>query len=391
MSQHRPVIVVGGGIGGLASALALAREGFDVRVLERAPAFSEVGAGIQLGPNMMRALSLLGLKDRVLASAWIPNRLVLRDALNGSEVTCVPAGAALLQRFGEPYALTHRADFLAILVDACHNEPRIELSTGSRVETMVDDGETVVVEVEGGETLEGSALIGADGLWSQVREQLIGDGPPRVSGHIAYRGVLPRAEVPEDLWSPDMTVWVGPRTHLVHYPLRGGELYNLVAVFHSDRYTEGYNEAGDPEELWSHFRGERPEVRRLLERIDAWKFWVLCDRDPRRGWSKGRTTLVGDAAHPMLQYLAQGAAMAVEDAICVTRELADANGDAAPAFERYEQQRVLRTGRAQVMARVYGEAFHADHVTADLRDEMLAGRTSDQSLESMAWLYDYQP
>lgn len=391
MSEHRPILTVGGGIGGLASALALAREGFDVRVLEQAPEFGEVGAGIQLGPNMIRALAQLGLADRVLADAWLPDNLVLRDALDGSEVTCVPAGDGLRERFGEPYALTHRADLLATFLEACRDEPRIELSTDRRVEAVVDDGETVVAEIEGGETVEGSALIGADGLWSRVREQVIGDGPPRVAGHIAYRGVLPRAEVPDDLWSPDMTVWVGPRTHLVHYPLRGGQFYNLVAVFHSDRYTEGYDEAGDAEELWSHFRGERPEVRRLLERIDVWKFWVLCDRDPRRGWSKGRVTLLGDAAHPMLQYLAQGAAMAVEDAVCVARELAMADGDPAVAFERYEERRVLRTGRAQIMARVYGEAFHAGHVTAELRNEMLAGRTAEQAWESMAWLYEYQP
>jgi 3-hydroxybenzoate 6-monooxygenase len=385
------IAIVGGGIGGLACAMALARCGFAVRVLEQASEFHEIGAGIQLGPNLIRALDHLGLRDRVLADAWFPGNLVVRDALDGSRITDIPVGDGFLKRFGQPYALTHRADFLAVLVDACRAHPNVQLLTDHRIAGVVDRDGRMVIGLDNGDTIAAPAVIGADGLWSRVRDHVIGDGTPRPVGHIAYRGVLRDVDVPTQLWSPDMTVWLGPRTHLVHYPLRRGALYNLVAVFHSDRYKEGYDEAGDVNELWRHFGGEHRDVRALLERIDVWKFWVLCDREPRRGWTKGRVTLLGDAAHPMLQYLAQGAAMAVEDAVCLAEELVRAEGDPLVAFPRYENSRVLRTGRVQLMARVYGDVFHAADVARELRNQWLRGRTPEQGWEGMAWLYDYDP
>jgi 2-polyprenyl-6-methoxyphenol hydroxylase-like FAD-dependent oxidoreductase len=386
-----PITLVGGGIGGLASAIALARRGFQVRVLEQAPKFEEIGAGIQLGPNMLRSLQHLGLRDQVLGDAWRPGNLLVRDALDGSTIDCIPVGDGFRARFGEPYALTHRADLLATLEAACQAEPNVTLLTDRRVVDIVERDDRVVVALHDGESFETPALIGADGLWSKVRDHVVGDGDPRVSGHIAYRAVLRAEDVPEELWSPDMTAWFGPRTHLVHYPLRRGTLYNLVAVFHSERYREGYDAVGDVEELWLHFGDEHRDVRALLERIDVWRFWVLCDRDPLRGWTKGRVTLLGDAAHPMLQYLAQGAAMAVEDGVCLAFELARADGDPRAAFPRYEEQRVLRTGRAQIMARVYGDVFHATNVARELRNQMLQARTPEQSWESMAWMYDHDP
>jgi salicylate hydroxylase len=384
-------LVVGGGIAGLTCALSLAQRGFGVRVLEQAPELAEIGAGIQLGPNMNRALDQLGLRDRVLADAWFPDQLVLRDACDGSTVTTIAVGEGFRARFGHPYAVTHRADLLDVLADACERDPRVELLTSRCVREIVDHGDRVAVAVDGGETFEGPGLVGADGIWSTVREHVIGDGRPKPVGHIAYRAVLPRDEVPDELWSPDMTIWAGPRIDLVHYPLRRGELFNLVAVFHSDRYAEGWDEAGDPLELRRHFEGTHDRVRTLLERIETWRFWVLCDREPRRGWSRGRVTLAGDAAHPMLQYLAQGAAQAVEDAVCLAQELARADGDPLAAFPRYEERRVLRAGRAQVMARVYGDAYHASDVTRELRDRFLAGRTPEQGWDSVAWLYDHDP
>jgi salicylate hydroxylase len=225
-------------------------------------------------------------------------------------------------------------------------------------------------------------------MWSKIRQKVVGDGPPRVSGHIAYRAVLKREEVPDDLWSPDVMLWAGPKTHFVHYPLRRGTLYNLVAVFHSDRYVEGWNTEGAKDELFARFKGQRPEVQRLLERIETWRMWVLCDREPIKEWTKGRVTLLGDAAHPMLQYLAQGACMATEDAVCLAEKLAAAPDDVPAAFRAYQQQRYLRTGRVQIMARVYGEFYHAGGVAAELRYNALHGRSPEQSYDGMAWLYD---
>lgn len=382
-----PILIAGGGIGGLAAAYALARKGFAVRLLEQASEFREVGAGIQLGPNIFRALEALGLSEAVLADAWQPGAQEMRCALSGELVARIPLGQAFRARFGQPYAVTHRADIHGVFLHACQSSNLISLETRRRVAGVVDKGDHVSVMLASGDEISGQALIGCDGVWSNVRAAIVGDGAPRVSGHIAYRAVLKRADVPEDLWRPDVVLWAGPRTHLVHYPLRRGELYNLVAVFHSDRYVEGWNTEVDPSELWAHFKGQRPEVMRLLERIETWRMWVLCDREPVKRWSRGRITLLGDAAHPMLQYLAQGACMAAEDAYCLGEKLAEQPDDVAAAFQSYQDARYLRTGRVQIMARVYGEFYHARGVAAELRNQMLGARTAHDWYEGIAWLY----
>ncbi|MDQ2954266.1 MAG: 3-hydroxybenzoate 6-monooxygenase [Pseudomonadota bacterium] len=382
-----PFLIAGGGIGGLVTAYALACKGLPVRVLEQAAEFREVGAGIQLGPNIFRALEKIGLKDAVLADAWQPGGQEMRCALSGELITAMPLGDAYFSRFQQPYAVTHRADIHGVYLQACQNNNLITLETQREVVDFADDGERVTVILKDGERVQGRALIGCDGLWSTIRAKILGDGAPRVSGHIAYRAVLKRADVPDDLWRPDIVLWAGPRTHFVHYPLRRGALYNLVAVFHSDRYVEGWNSEGDTALLHAHFKGQRPEVLRLLERIDTWRFWVLCDREPVRDWSKGRVTLLGDAAHPMLQYLAQGACMATEDAVWLAEKVATQPDDIPAAFRAYQQQRYLRTARVQIMARVYGEFYHARGVTAELRNTMLAARTPEQAYEGIAWLY----
>lgn len=385
---ERPFIVAGGGIGGLATAHSLARKGYPVRVLEQAPEFKEVGAGIQLGPNIFRALERIGLKDEVLADAHTPTGMEMRDALTGRLITRVPLGENSLKQFGQPYAVTHRTDIHAAFLNACRSNNLIALENNQRVDSYDDHGGHISVTLASGERAEGRALIGCDGMWSKIRERIVGDGKPRVSGHIAYRGVLKREEVPQDLWRPDIVLWAGPRTHFVHYPLRRGELYNLVAVFHSDHYEEGWNAEGSKELLWQHFKGERPEVLRMLERIDTWRMWVLCDREPVKNWSNNRVTLLGDAAHPMLQYLAQGACMATEDAVILAEKIAEQPDDIPAAFLAYQNARYLRTARVQIMARVYGEFYHARGPTAELRDQMLSSRTPQDSYEGIAWLYN---
>lgn len=383
-----PFLVAGGGIGGLVTAYALASKGFPVRVFEQAPEFKELGAGIQLGPNIFRALERIGLKLEMLDDAWIPGLLQMRDALTGEEITTVPLGDSFIDRFKQPYAVTHRADIHNVYLKACEGSNLISLENSRRVDDFIDRGDRVTIRLEGGEEAEGRALIGCDGMWSKVREKVVGDGAPRVSGHIAYRAVLKREEVPDELWRPDVMLWAGPKTHFVHYPLRRGQLYNLVAVFHSDRYVEGWNAEGAKDELFARFAGQRPEVLRLLERIETWRMWVLCDREPIKEWSKGRATLLGDAAHPMLQYLAQGACMATEDAVCLAEKVAATPDDVPGAFHAYQQQRYLRTGRVQIMARVYGEFYHARGVAAELRYAALHGRNAQDSYDGMAWLYD---
>ena len=382
-----PFLISGGGIGGLVTAYALAHRGFPVRVFEQSPEFREVGAGIQLGPNIFRVLEKIGLKEAILADAHRPPAQEMRDALTGKLIANIPLDDKFMARFGQPYAVTHRADIHGTFLKACQSSNLIALENSRRVDGYEDHGDRVSVTLENGERALGRALIACDGMWSSIRERIVGDGKPRVSGHIAYRAVLKREEVPKDLWRPDVVLWAGPRTHFVHYPLRRGELYNLVAVFHSDHYEEGWNAEGSKEVMRAHFKMQVPQVQRLLELIETWRMWVLCDREPVKNWTQGRVTLLGDAAHPMLQYLAQGACMATEDAVVLADKVAEAPDDLPAAFAAYQQARYLRTARTQVMARVYGEFYHARGVTAELRDMAVGGRTTEESYDGIAWLY----
>jgi 2-polyprenyl-6-methoxyphenol hydroxylase-like FAD-dependent oxidoreductase len=389
MSKDDPFLIVGGGIGGLAAALALARVGLPSLVLEQSASFREIGAGIQLSPNAFRMFEQLGIEDAVSRDAVFVDELRMMDSTTGEPITRVPLGDALRARFGKPYAVTHRADLHGTLLEACRGHgDLIKLETDAKVVGHTDDGDGVSLRLADGTARTGRALIGADGLWSKIRSELVGDGPPIVSGHIAYRAVLPFNQVPEEVRWNAACLWAGHRNHLVHYPLRRNSLFNLVAVFHSDRYVEGWDLTGDRSELMRCFQGVDGRVMGLLERINDWKFWVLCDREPIREWCKGRVALLGDAAHPMLQYFAQGATMAMEDAVCLAEKLADA-GEAVPAaFEAYRDARYLRTARVQLTARFLGDLYHAGGVRAELRNQVLAQRTPEQAREGLAWLYD---
>ncbi|AUW57091.1 salicylate hydroxylase [Sphingobium sp. SCG-1] len=392
MSITGRIAIVGGGIGGLATARALSLAGWQSVVLEQAPQFEEVGAGIQIGPNGFRLLESLGLRDAVAAAAVFPDNLIVMDGVSAEEVTRVPVGSsAFRDRFTYPYALIHRADLHQALVDACEADERIELRAGVQVSGYTDDGSKVQIGTAAGATIEADGIVGADGLWSMTRQALLGDGPPRVSGHIAYRAVLPIEAVEERFRKNDMILWAGPRNHLVQYPLRGSKLFNLVAVFHSDRYVEGWDRQGDPEELKHRFAGNCDIVRTLLSKVETWRMWVLCDREPAKFWHKGRSALVGDAAHPMLQYLAQGASMALEDSVILAQEVQKSPEDLSSAFARYSTLRYLRTGRCQIMARIYGGFYHAEGVSRELATRFLQSRNDAESFESLAWLYDFDP
>ncbi|MSQ70010.1 MAG: 3-hydroxybenzoate 6-monooxygenase [Betaproteobacteria bacterium] len=383
-----PVLVVGGGIGGFATALALARRNIPAHLFETATEFKEIGAGIQLGPNAFRMFDHLGVLEQMNNWAVLPDNIIFRDALTGEELIRVPAGNSMVKRFGYPYGVIHRADMHNVLIDAVKQQPLVTLSPGTKIVKHEDRGDRVVIESEQGTTYEGRGLVGADGLWSRTREYVTGEGKPRVSGHIAYRAVIPTGEVPQHLQENNVVLYAGPKTHLVHYPLTRGTVYNLVVVFHSSRYEEGWDQYGDPEELKERFRSQQPKVLEFLAMANTWKMWVLCDREPIRNWTKGRVTLLGDAAHPMLQYLAQGANMAMEDGAVLAKHLAGAGDDVNRAFLDYQQERYLRTTRVQITARLYGDLYHAADATADFRKQLLAGRTPEQSYNGMAWLYD---
>ena len=389
MSDRETILVVGAGIGGLAAARALSRVGRRVRLVEQAPEIREIGAGLQLGPNGFRMMEALGLRDAVDDLAVFPDDLIMMDGVTAKEVTRVPVGAEFRARFGHPYAVIHRADLHGVLLRVCQADPSIEITTGATITKYDHDSHGVVVTAADGRRIEAAALVGADGLWSPIRQTIIGDGPPRVSGHIAYRAVLPIEQVEERFRRNAMILWAGPRNHLVQYPLRGGKLFNLVAVFHSDKYVEGWDRQGDPTELHARFAENCEVVRALLAKVETWRMWVLCDREPKKHWSQGRAVLVGDAAHPMLQYLAQGAGMALEDAVALAAAVSRNGDDYPAAFAEYASERYLRTGRCQIMARLYGAFFHATDVTRELATGFLSSRTPQQSYESLAWLYDH--
>jgi 3-hydroxybenzoate 6-monooxygenase len=383
-----PILIAGGGIGGMAAALALGQKGYRVRLLEQASEFGEAGAGIQLGPNVFKMFKVLGLTDAISDLAVYPDALIMRDGPSGEEITRIPVNTpAFHAAFDYPYAVIYRPDLHKILVDACQAIPEIDLQLGKNVTSHRQTSDGVIVTTEDGEEHHGAGLLGADGLWSRVRESIVGDGKPRVSGHIAYRAVLPINEVPEHLRGNAVTLWAGPKTHLVQYPLHRGDIMNIVAVFHSDRYEEGWNVFGETEELNQRFIGQHPDVLELLSRIESWRMWVLCDREPVKTWSDGRIGLIGDAAHPMLQYLAQGACMAIEDAVCLATRLERRGGDWPQALLDYQADRYLRTARVQLTARFYGDVYHAAGPTAELRDMMLKARTPEQGQAGVAWLY----
>jgi salicylate hydroxylase len=391
MNSSSPVsqfLIAGGGIGGLALAYVLAEDGHRVTVLEQSAAFGEIGAGIQLGPNIFKMFDYLGLTESVSAVSFFPSGLCMNDVRSAEQVVRVPLADTVRAAYGFPYGVIYRADLHRILLEACQTQPNVTLRTSAKVDAYTQSAAGVRVTLAGGETLDAAALIGADGLWSRIREAVVGDGKPRVSGHIAYRAVLKREDVPEHLWSDDVVLWGGEKTHLVHYPLRRGELFNLVAVFHSNKYEEGWNTFGDTQELDERFAEACPRVRELLARIETWKMWVLCDREPVKNWTDGRVTLLGDAAHPMLQYLAQGAGQAIEDAVVLRAALRFSGGDVARAFQKYQQARYLRTGRVQLTARFYGDIYHAAGVQRELRNAMFQSGQESAGFAGLKWMYE---
>ncbi len=387
----REMLVVGGGIGGLAAALAVARTGWAVRVLERSERFAEIGAGIQLAPNATRFLDQMGLLDQAVDVGVLPRRLVLRNAVSGKELTALDLGADFRAAYGAPYIVLHRGDLLKILLDACAAEANVSLEVGRDVVEVSPGPASVDVTCADGAHYSAAALVGADGLWSALRRRLSNDKPV-CSGFVSYRGAVPLHTVVEHPALDDVVAWIGPGLHFVQYPLRRTQLYNQVAVFRSDEYLAGKDDWGSPEELDRRFAITCPQVLAALPSLRRDNRWPMYDREPIGTWTDGLVTLLGDAAHPMLQYLAQGACQALEDAAAlgaaVSRHapVAAARADIPTAFSAYERVRLPHTGRVQRAARVWGDIWHIDGVGALLRDELLLQRASDDH-HHIDWLY----
>jgi salicylate hydroxylase len=386
-------LVAGGGIGGLAAALALARQGFGVTVLEQSPQIGEIGAGIQLGPNAFSAFDALGVGEAARARAVYTDEMVMHDALDETLVGRIPTGEAFRRRFGNPYAVIHRADVHLSLLEGARASGRVELLTSTTVTRVEQDDAGVTVHDAHGGAHRGQALVGADGVKSAVRRQYVGD-EARVSGHVVYRAVVERQDFPADLQWNAASIWVGPDCHLVHYPLRGGEQYNVVVTFHSRQPEEWGVREGSFDEVRSYFQGVCPRARQLIELPRSWKRWATADREPIGRWTHGRATLLGDAAHPTLQYLAQGACMALEDAVTLGEALrvsgSGGSGRFEPAFDLYQRSRIARTARIVLSAREMGRIFHAKGVERLVRNDLWRDRSPERFYDALEWLYGWK-
>ncbi|WP_299454772.1 3-hydroxybenzoate 6-monooxygenase [uncultured Pigmentiphaga sp.] len=382
-------IVVGGGIGGLAAALALAKEGVAVELLEQAPTIGEIGAGIQLGPNAFAALDALGVGEAARRRAVFTERLIMMDAVDATEVGSFEVGDAFRKRFGNPYAVIHRADIHLSILEAVQVHPLIRFKTSTRVQALeLGDGQATVID-QRGERHTADAVVGADGVKSVIREILIGD-EAKVTGHVVYRAVVDEADMPADLKINAPVLWAGPNCHLVHYPLRAGAQYNLVVTFHSREPEVWGVREGSKEEVLSYFEGIHPRPHQMLHRPTSWKRWSTADRDPQLRWGRGRATVLGDAAHPMTQYLAQGACMALEDAATLGAAVRHCEGDLEAAFRLYENSRITRTARVVLSTRAMGTLYHAKGIERLVRNSLWAGRTQDQYYDAVQWLYGWR-
>ena len=387
---HEPILIVGGGLGGLTAALALARRGHPSRVLEGAAEFGAIGYGIQFGPNVFHVFESLGVTDRVMAVADVPAAILMLDALDGKELVRIPNGASFRARFKYPYIVVHRIDVHNVLLDACRANAAIELVSDAMVTGFEDRGDGVAVTTADGRTFSGAALVASDGVRSLFRTKLIGDGEPHPIGYVALRTIVPMAELKADVPRDCSVLWGGPGLHVVHYPLRHGTEFNIVNVYRTPAHAERLDAAAARAELDRAYRDTHPAMRALTTMMDLrWRRWI-GDREPIRHWSKGRVVLLGDAAHAPLQSLAQGAGMAIEDGLCLGELIHAADGDFASAFRHFEAARLLRTARVQLGSRTLWDHFyHLDEgIARDVRNATVAGWDEAHLFDCVAWLYD---
>lgn len=380
------ILIAGGGIGGLAAALACSRVGATVALFERAGEFSEVGAGIQLGPNVMRVLYAWGLQDALARVIALPQRLQVCSATSGVELGVLRLGEVMRVRYGSPYATIHRADLHALLLNALQGSG-VQLNLDREVSDFVQHRDGVTLHLQSGQQANGEVLVGADGLCSRVRQQLLGDGAPIATGHLAYRALVAQGSLPERLRSQQITVWLGSQMHVVQYPVCAGEWLNVVAIVAGRTHdaVDDWDQSANAEQLRRHLAGTCSTLQDLVQNIDHWRLWSLSIRPPMRGpdeQAQGRVALLGDAAHPMLPYLAQGAGMAIEDAAELSRAWSSAG---AAGLSQYAAKRWQRNARVQARALRNGRIFHATGPLRWARDAAM--RLLGEPLLDLPWLY----
>jgi salicylate hydroxylase len=395
VASSRTVIVAGAGIGGLTTALALAQRGFRINLLDQAARLEETGAGIQLSPNATRVLVSLGLDERLRREIVAPESVRIHSS-RGHDLVQVPLGKSAADRYGAPYWTIHRGDLQKVLLEAAQAHPDIALKLGTRVEDFVVHGHGVTVACRRGTASadeSGLALVAADGLWSELRRRLGNSAKPAFRHRTAWRALLPADSVAPEFREPHVHLWLGRDAHLVHYPVRMGNIVNLVAIVHDSWSGAGWSEAGPRDELLSRFpkAGWAEPARALLALPESWTKWALHDLAPIKRWGDGPVTMVGDAAHPTLPFLAQGAALAIEDAAVLAASLAQRMDDPARAMRAYEAARRERTARVQRASRSNAKVYHlagAEAMARNLAMRMIGG---ERLLHRYDWLYNWRP
>ena len=399
MAASRTIFVAGAGIGGLTAALALAARGFRVVVMEKAERLEEVGAGLQLSPNASRILTSLGLKDRLAARAVVPDAISVMSARAGGELIRLPLGEAASQRAGAPYWVIHRADLQSALAAQVEDHPDIELRLGCQFEDAAAHAKGLTVVQRSGNTRRQDlalALIGADGVWSTVRNHLFGDVQPQFSGLIAWRGTLEANQLPREYTARRVQLWMGPSAHLVAYPISGGRQINVVAIVPGQWNRPGWGAPGETNELKDTFAASRwpGPARMLINAVDTWRRWALFTLPEGGDWSKGTIALLGDAVHAMLPFAAQGAGMAIEDAAVLAKALSEGQTDTADniaaALKRYARLRRARVAQVQRTARRQGRLYHLTGPIALARDLTIRALGPQRMLARQSWIYDWR-
>jgi salicylate hydroxylase len=393
VASSRTMLIAGGGIAGLVSALALAKHGFRAVVFEQSTKLEPVGAGIQLSPNAMHVLLGLGLGDALKPSIVSPENIHIRKATSGTDIVRVPLGSYAQQRYGAPYWMIHRGDLQAVLLEAARANPDIQVTLGAKVQDYVVHANGVTAQIRFGAMASEErciGLIGADGLWSTVRTKLGYTDAPHFRKRTAWRAVVPAEAVSADMREPSINLWLGRHAHLVHYPIRAGTAINVVAIMRDNAAKAGWTNAGVRDEILPIFHKWAVPARNIVAAAESWTTWTLYDRPRLRRWGDGPVTMIGDAAHPMLPFLAQGAAMAIEDAAVLADCLAKSPDDPARAMRRYESLRNDRTTRAQKAAARNGMRYQASGVEAAVRNTTLRMMGGAGLLKRYDWLYGWR-
>ena len=382
-------LICGGGIGGLTLALALAKWGRRSRILEARPEFSTVGAGIQLGPNATRLLDNLDVSAHLAATAVSPRSIHVRDAQSGRALADLPLGAWISGRHGAPYWVVHRAELQAALLATAQASPLIEICTDFRVEGIEEFSDKIVVTSASGATTEGLFLVGADGVWSRTRAHVFPDFELRYAGTTAARTIIPMADVPEDHRDIRTGVWLAPSAHIVNYPIRGGDALAVVVISAESEPESGWGVPWPSESVMARVSNFDGALQDLLRRGEGWQRWALFNPKPLRRWSRGRVVLLGDAAHPILPFLAQGGAMAIEDAVVLAWEVARGYGNHGHVFEAYEAQRCNRVAHIQKASRENGTAYHLTGLSASARNMALRSTPAHLLMQRYDWIYGW--